>query len=417
VPGWHEATRDLQETGRLQVLGIIQEQHPDRARLFMQWKKMDWPILVDSLNLLGTSVVPVTLFIDEWGIIRDVSPPLTEARERVLGFLREDFSGSGHEAVVADVPNVDAGGRAEVELEGLRSASAAGAVGPLRDLADGLIMWGDDRDLDECIGLYERALEADPGDGNTHFRAGVAYRRRSESERRRAADFRMAVYHWERALEVDPNNYIWRRRIQQYGPRLEKPYPFYDWVGAARDEIIGRGEAPVMLRVEPRGAEMAVPLEKFTGVSDGNEPDPGGRILADSGEFVEAEVTVVPTRIAPGGSTRVHVEFRPQTAAKAHWNNEVADLVVWVSIPPGWRADAAQLSVPRPAAVVSQEERSVEIELLADSSVPPGPHTISAYALYYVCEDVHGACLYRRQDLSIEIEVVAHAAATQSTER
>ena len=32
--------------------------------------------------------------------------------------------------------------------------------------------------------------------------------------------------------------------------------------------------------------------------------------------------------------------------------------------------------------------------------------TIPAYTLYYVCEDVGGACLYRRQDLAIEVNVV-----------
>ena len=53
MPGWHEATKDLQNDGKLQMVGIIQEQHPDRARLFMQWKRMGWPILVDSYNLLG----------------------------------------------------------------------------------------------------------------------------------------------------------------------------------------------------------------------------------------------------------------------------------------------------------------------------------------------------------------------------
>ena len=48
VPGWHEATKEWQEAGDLQMVGIIQEQHPDRARLFMQWKEMGWPILIDS---------------------------------------------------------------------------------------------------------------------------------------------------------------------------------------------------------------------------------------------------------------------------------------------------------------------------------------------------------------------------------
>ena len=70
MPGWHEATKDLQNDGKLQMVGIIQEQHPDRARLFMQWKQMGWPILVDSYNLLGVPYVPITLAVDEHGVIR-----------------------------------------------------------------------------------------------------------------------------------------------------------------------------------------------------------------------------------------------------------------------------------------------------------------------------------------------------------
>ncbi len=49
------------------TVGIILEQHPERCRLFMQWKQMDWPVMVDSLNLLGMAVVPVTVAIDEHG--------------------------------------------------------------------------------------------------------------------------------------------------------------------------------------------------------------------------------------------------------------------------------------------------------------------------------------------------------------
>ncbi len=70
MPGWHDATEQLQADGTIQMVGIIQEQHPDRARLFMQWKDMGWPILVDSYDLLEVPVVPITLAIDESGIIR-----------------------------------------------------------------------------------------------------------------------------------------------------------------------------------------------------------------------------------------------------------------------------------------------------------------------------------------------------------
>ena len=55
-------------------MGIIQEQHPDRCRLFMQWKEMDWPILVDALKLYGVDAVPITYAIDEAGIVRAVNP-------------------------------------------------------------------------------------------------------------------------------------------------------------------------------------------------------------------------------------------------------------------------------------------------------------------------------------------------------
>ena len=62
---WHEATKEVQKQGKVKMVGIILEQHPDRTRLFMQWKGMDWPILIDSFNLLESSAVPITLFIDE----------------------------------------------------------------------------------------------------------------------------------------------------------------------------------------------------------------------------------------------------------------------------------------------------------------------------------------------------------------
>lgn len=67
--------------------------------------------------------------------------------------------------------------------------------------------------------------------------------------------------HRGKALDLVP--YIFRRRIQQYGPRLDKPYPFYDWVSEARAAVLARGETPVEPRVEPGGAELAAPLERM----------------------------------------------------------------------------------------------------------------------------------------------------------
>jgi hypothetical protein len=56
---------------------------------------------------------------------------------------------------------------------------------------------------------------------------------------------------------------------------------------------------------------------------------------------------------------------------------------------------------------VSQETRRVEFEV----AVPDAAHgagTLAAYALYYVCEEVNGVCLYRRQDIPIRVEIAGH---------
>jgi hypothetical protein len=375
----------LERRGEVRVAGIIEEQHPERARLFMQWKKMDWPIMIDSLNLLGVAAVPITLLIDEHGIIRAVQPSEAE----FLDFVARSYDEMEKHAPV--IPTLD---------------------------GDDIFLWENASQVSKAIDSYERAL-ANQDDGPTHFRLGTAYRRRYDSTERRGDDFAKAVEHWGRALDIDPNQYIWRRRIQQYGPRLAKPYSFYDWVVEAREAIGSRGETPVRLLAEPGGAELAHPAESFqTTDAPFREPDPRGRILRDEQGLINAETTVVPTVMPPGASVRVHVVFRPDLDIKAHWNNEVDDLVFWVDVPEGWRVDQPYLRVPIPPVPVSQEARKVEFELKSPAQVigrhstishdlkwSDAPTTIPAYALYYVCEDVNGTCLYRRQDVPIQVRV------------
>jgi hypothetical protein len=47
----------------------------------------------------------------------------------------------------------------------------------------------------------------------------------------------------------------------------------------------------------------------------------------------------------------------------------------------------------------------VEFELHSPPDAEPGRIAIPAYALYYVCEDVDGTCLFRRQDVLLEVQV------------
>ena len=136
---------------------------------------------------------------------------------------------------------------------------------------------------------------------------------RHESAGRRPGDFQAAVDAWGRALVLDPNQYIWRRRIEQYGPRLTKPYAFYDWIVQARAEITRRGESPVPLAVEPYGSELAGPVRDILDEAAlPVEPDPKGQIQRDTQRLIEAEVVVVPSRSASGTSRACPSHLSPR---------------------------------------------------------------------------------------------------------
>ena len=397
VPVWHEATKELWKRGEVQVVGILEEQHPDRARLFIQWKQMDWPLMVDSLNLLEMPEVPVTLCMDEYGIIRFVNPPRNDASK-----LEEIFLSKTYEKP-SGVPLARPAGP---DLARMKAAAASGSAVALRAYGNALYLWGGPRRLNEAAEVYQRALRLEPADGATHFHLGVAYRRRYDSEDRQAGDFQRAVDEWKAALDTDPNQYIWRRRIQQYGPRLDKPYSFYDWVITARDDVRKRGEKPVPLAVEPGGAEFAQPSNgPDVSSAEREAPDPKGRIVRDKGKLIRVEAAVVPPTKATGLTARVHIEFRPNARLKAHWNNEVSPLAVWVEPLAGWQTNGRYFSVPNPPEAVSVEPRRVEFELKPPEGVASGVFSIPAYALYYVCEDVNGVCLYRRQDLQLAVKM------------
>jgi len=386
VPGWHEKTLELQLQEKVQLIGIVQEQHADRTRLFMQWKEMEWPIMVDSLNLLGVSAVPITLLIDEYGIIRAIRPKDEEFR----AFLARDFEET-------ELP-----GPKELDLSELESDAAGSEVGDVTAYADAAFLWKGAEGISESIDYYQWALALDPASGLLHFRLGVAFRERHESELRRADDFLRAVKHWQRALEIDPNQYIWRRRIQQYGPRLDKPYSFYDWVIRARKEIAARGETPFRLFVEPGGAEFASPTKYFTAErSDTREPDPDHKVRRDLEQMIKVESVLVPNTSERESSFRAHVAFYPNSEKLVHWNNEAENMVVWVSPPEGWSVDKQRLVVDVPSEPVSQEVRRVEFELEGPVTLA-GEAEIPVYAFYYICEDVDGTCLFRRQDILLD---------------
>ena len=396
MPGWHKATQQWVRDGRLVVLGITQEQHPDRCRLFAQWQKFAWPILHDPINLLGARAVPIVVAIDEHGIVRSTRP---NAATFERDFLNRKFAPPQSKPTTATKPR-------PADLRALRrAAKKLDTAEAWRRLGDALVIWKQNERIDEAIDAYGRAIKKAPNSGDALFRLGVCYRMRYESPDHQPGDFQRAVDHWGRALQTDPNQYIWRRRIQQYGPRLEKPYSFYDWVDRATKEITARGETPIRLAVRPTGSEFARPERKFSADrGEDKSPDADGRINRDSGGLIETEVAVVPAHVRPGSTARVHVTFRPSERLEAKWNNESEPLRLWIDAPSGWQVDRRLLTAPRPKSAESQEVRRLdfEVKLPADAR---GEIKLKAYALYYVCEGAGGTCLFLRRDVTISVKI------------
>ncbi|MCH9001115.1 MAG: hypothetical protein IIC02_00955 [Planctomycetes bacterium] len=407
MPGWHEATKALQESGQIQVVGIIQEQHPDRCALFMQWKEMDWPIMVDSLDLLGVSAVPITVLIDEAGVVHKV-----RARTRDLEAFLSEPPVEFEEAATPQAPNLDKL-RAHVSSEDSSDLRDPANLNALRYFIDSVFLWGGPQRLDEAILIYQSTL-AMHDDATFAFHLGVALQSRYEKSHE-PDDFARAIKAWSHALASDPNQYIWRRRIQQYGPRLDKPYNFYFWVEQARKEIKARGETPVRLAVEPAGSELAPPAKGRGADGDRSAASvatsaPSCRetnesLQRDDRSYVAIESIVTPARVRPGQRVRVRVGFQLNPKTRPYWNNEARELAVCLDPPPGLSLGEGSLVFPNPSKAETQEDRAVEFEVTIADEAQPGVVSIPAYALYYVCENKGGKCRYLRKDFAISIEI------------
>jgi hypothetical protein len=377
------------------VLGITQEQHPNRNRLFTQWHNIDWPVLYDSINVMQVKGVPIELAIDEYGIVRSLRPKMDIFEEE---FLNKKFTAKGTEPlkIKATRPDLRV---LHKRAEKSRSSEA------WRELGDALVLWEGKSKTNDAINAYKQAIQLKPEDADAHFRLGVCYRRRYDSAQRASSDFQTPVNYWTRARLLQPNQYIWRRRIEQYGPRLTKPYPFYDWVQTAARDIIARGEKPVELMVLPTSSEISGKETSFeTEEHNVKPPDPKGQIYRDEKNLIVSEVTVVPPLVKPEGAARIHVTLRPNTKLKAHWNNEAEPLKLWVDAPDGWKVEPRLLTAPQGNQPETLEPRQLEFEVRA-AAESKGKIKLYAYALYYVCENAGGACYFLRKDIPVTITI------------
>ena len=361
MPGWHKQTKKLVEQGKLSVAGIVQEQHPDRASLYMQWQQMDWPVLADPFNDLGIFVVPITLLIDEHGIIRYRNPKARELRN----FLEIEYLNDSKEQSLQILPT------SIEELEKLTS---------------------------------DKNLNSDDI-ARTHFRLGVAYRMRFDSNKSEPNDFEKAMKHWQIALEQNPNQYIWRRRIQQYGPRLDKPYSFYDWVVQARVDITKRGEEPKTLITEPSGAELALPEKGSRKNSSKNNlkqkhPDPRNKLTHDIKGLVSSKYVVVSSTNRKQAAVRIHLTLQPSD--QTTWTNEAGN--VSFHLASDMDVEVKDLKIPTlPNYESTTESRVIEFEIHPKAGKKL-PDNIKAAAFYYVCTKTNDVCQFLRQDILFRLK-------------
>ena len=212
--------------------------------------------------------------------------------------------------------------------------------------------------------------------------------------------FAKAVNNWETALSKNRNQYIWRRRIEQYGPRLKKPYSFYDWVAQARKEIIARGEKPHPLPVEPNGAELAKRSRQMIADANSKNPDPDNKITRVSEKMVTTHVNFVPSHPKPGDVVAVHVGVNTSAAS---WNHETEPMKLWVEKSDDVVLSRQLVSDERPYKV---SESGKPVSLTFEVKIPKTATKsveLKAFALFNMCEKENEQCVFRRKDIVVKI--------------
>ena len=297
---------------------------------------------------MGVAVVPIFIGIDEHGIVRN-----TKLRPGGLEkFLAQEFDAPENVA-----PTLDK----ETNFVKLAAEDSSSENLCLAGDQEMLFRTSKSKSYDKAIAAYEAALEKEPKNGTILFRLGAAYRQRYDEQSHDDADFDLASKYWTMALASNPGQYIWRRRIEQYGPRLQKPYPFYDWVGTAIKEIKERGDTPVELTVELTQSELA-DRSKPNYANEDAKPESTEDITRDDGEFISIESTMVPGYVEAGKPATIHMRLVP-TGAK--WNNESTPLTVWVESD-GAKLSKQLLTFDNPNKPDSKENRSLEFDILVD---------------------------------------------------
>lgn len=385
MPVWHELTKELRAAGDIKVIGITQEQHAERCQLWAQWQQIDWPILWDPFNLTGSAAVPIAMAVDESGVIRNLRLHPRKFEQQV----KKEFLDMEFPAMIG----------------GLEGGEPEPILPPLP--------W------QEHLPALQKVVQEHPDDAGAWFRLGVALRMRFDHPAEaKADDFQRAIDCWRQALKLNPSQYIWRRRIQQWGPRLDKPYPFYDWVAQARSEIRARGETPIALpapvfdAAQPSG-------EGSEAVAQGAYPDNASMIPRDEKQFIGIRHALVKHTQIPRANDqapawkqdvlRLHLLLQPDAKRKVHWGWEGGPCQIWLYDAEGWEIEQDYFRVePQPtgdqAAAVELDGSVQGVNFEIRRSAEEAASELKGIAFYYICVGESGECTFLARDFSIPLE-------------
>lgn len=370
---WYKTAKPYLEAGDFAILGVVQEQHAERAQLYKQWKQYDFPIAQDATTELKLDKVPIPVLIDQFGVVRKVG-----ARPQELAsFIKKDFEPPSEETNVAEKTDPEITALIRQGNEVMRAESGV--------------------DYEKAIAMFGKAVELESNHGEALFSLGVAYRMRFDDSGN-PEDFANASKNWGLALKSNPNQYIWRRRIEQYGPRLAKPYPFYDWIEKANKEIAKRGERPIALKVALTGTEVTSPRAPVKDEQVEN-PDPESKITQDE-KFVNVTATCVPSAARDKSRMRVHLHCNIKGAK---WNHEAPPMQVWVNESSSGTPESRLIEFTGPRSADSMADpKTIDFEFrLTDKDQQN--KKVQGFVLFHSCDD-SGVCYYLRKDFDLPIK-------------
>ncbi len=372
----------LRENEKVVLIGLTQEQHPDRCVLFAQWQRLDWPILWDPFNLTDSEVVPLAIGIDEHGIVRKVGLSLRDLDE----FLATSF------------PREEVPPELDEEVEPARPSKALSSLltqnGPTAPDT-----------FASAVAALEQEAQAEGAPPSATFCYGVALRMRYDSPQRKADDFQESLNAWNAALRRRPSQYIWRRRIQQWGPALDKPYPFYGWIEQANREVSERGETPHPIRVALTSSELSGRQVSESTSEAREHPDPQRAIPRAKADWVSIESAVAPNTSPPGQgepeTVQVHLVLRPALDRGLHWGNDAGPTEIWIEDADRWGLARPDFVLARPRnSELSQEART--LDFMASKTSSEGAQ-LRGTAFFFACGDKDDECRFLAQDFVVSL--------------